>query len=207
MVARDDWSSGSVEHGTMQKVNWGAQDMPIYTHGTGNLDGSRHDTGPNAGLSSANKPLSVNAFVQSDSLGYPLRMDAAAAQYHLHDGLKFPSGDGEERALYDLGMHKIRQDHSQTLQPGMCKTLCDTDPTCKAFAESRWQLLKTGPKCATYHSSYWVTETAMVAQLVPTTSWDFYAKYTQPKNPTYLHAEMNKGFSPTSTGRRLEGVY
>lgn len=193
-------------------------DSPIYTDGTGNTDGNRH---PDGYVANGHPGTVHSQFVQTDMHGYPLRADAAAPQYHLYDGTK-----ATEAAVYAAtnmapADSTIQWHFRETLVAGQCKAKCDFDTTCRAFQENRWQMLHATVKCATFHFSQWVSETNLVAALTPTEGWDFYAKYTEAKTATYLHAPINAGFSPTTSakgdarfaehlgypGRRLEGVY
>jgi len=200
---------GGRSHGTKD-------DSPIYTAGTGNTDGNRAP----AGYVANDHPGTIHSqFVQTDQHGYPLRADAAEPQYHLYDGTKATeaavSAASGGMATVDSTIHWHTR---ETLVAGACKAKCDHDTTCRGFQENRWQMLHTTVKCSTFHFGPWVSETNLVANLTPTEGWDFYAKYTEAKTATWLHAPVNGGYSPTTSakgdprfagyqGRRLEGVY
>ena len=196
---------GGQTHGTVDS-------SPLYTSGTGNTDG-----GAGSGNYGTRAPTH-SQFVQTDQHGYPLRVDAQQAQYHLYDGMK-----ASEAAVY-AATSMLASDSTihwhgrETLVADACKAKCDHDITCRAFQENRWRMLHTTIKCTTFHFSQWVSETNLVSNLTPTEGWDFYAKYTDAKNPTWLHAPSTTAFSPTTSamgdprfagyqGRRLEGGY
>ena len=201
---------GGRTHGTQD-------DSPIYRDGSGNTDSGGRTA--NGAIANAQPGTVHSQFVQTDQHGYPLRVDAAEAQYHLYDGKK-------ASASAVLAASGMAADHDptvhwhtkETLVAGACKSKCDHDTTCRGFQENRWQMLHTTIKCSTFHFGAWVHETNLVENLTPSDGWDFYAKYTDYKGPTWMHVPIQSTFSPTTSahgdsrfagyqGRRLEGVY
>jgi len=193
---------------------------PLYTHGTANTNGNRGTDG----IVANNPPVVTDGTVGlTNPHGYPLRNDAQGAQYHIHDGKRMPAMQmrdlvpGQYTTLREIAWHG-----RETLVLGQCKAKCDFDPTCKAFQENRWQFLHTTIKCRTFHFSGWVNENPAIVPALQDADWDFFEKYTEPKNPAWAHAPISTAFSPTThgaggmaaratsshaNGRRLEGVY
>lgn len=163
-------------------------DAYIYTAGSGNVHGGARD-------GSSNPPLEHTPFVQPESQflphssggevrpsGYPLRMDAQQAQYHLHDGVRaartapiaFSEATGIGRTACDGaapcpavddpaagplgGLRIVKWHERQTLLAGQCKGKCDADETCKAFQENRYGYLHDAIKCVTFHFPGWLAE-------------------------------------------------
>jgi len=203
-------------------------DAYLYSAGTGNANGANDP--------SNHPPLEMNAFVQGEQLppkngawkdeyvgkeggrmdpsGYPLRMDAQTPQYHLYDGVKLPlSHIGLFEAIRDDGVlwedTDVVQWHTKgTMLAGQCKSKCDNDDTCKAFQENRYGYLHATIKCTTFHFPGWLSEYPQLSSaMTKTTSWDVYVKYTVAKAQTWLHVPKSTAFSPTTSGRRLDGVY
>lgn len=186
----------------------------LYHSGDGNVHGNRDDSN---GVAS-NLPVLHSPFTQVDQSGYLLRGDAATS-YHLYDGYKA----GAAAMVTATGLYSVdttKQHHlTETIVAGACKAKCDADISCRAFQENRWQQMHLPAKCTTFHFGSWVHETNLTSNLTPNQPWDFYAKYAQAKNPTWLHAPIKTGYSPTTSGmgspkfagyqggRRLEGVY
>lgn len=192
--------------------------MHIYSKGTGITDGSR-DSADSSSI--VNYPaVEPDVYTQTDPHGYPLRGDAVAAQYHLHDGMKLSAAmlaawlGAQEPAARN---HMVKQDQKMTLVAGKCKSICDTDATCKAFQENRWEAFHTTIKCTTFHFEAWPSETGynhlklVPDMLVANEGWDLYEKYTLPKSRPWLFAPTTTAFQPTTHaangGRRLDGVY
>lgn len=205
---------------TSQGVLGARSESGLYTDGSGNLHGGRdpHDSS----LITNNPALVQSRWVQADQHGYPLRGDAALPQYSLYDGKRASGAAVFNATGVPVSLSVVHRHHSETLVAGACKAACDRDLSCKAFQENRWEALHTTIKCTTFHFDAWVHETTLVEHgLTDNDAWDFYAKYTQAKNPTWLHAPIHTAFSPTTNGggspnyagyqggagRRLDGVY
>lgn len=190
--------------------------LGLYMGGSGNEHGSRDDTN---GI--ANNPAIVtNSHTQLDHSGYALHGDAGTRSYHLYDGMKASTAAVFAATGVDQ-YHTTKHWHmTETLVAGSCKSKCDVDVSCRAFQENRWQQMHVQQKCTTFHFGAWVSETNLIANLTPDVPWDFYEKYANAKNPTWLHSPINTAYSPTtsgagsakyagfqSQGRRLDGVF